>query len=98
MTEIDPKLISALSSAKPGSMVQAVLTLGGPDGQLLSPARVDELVRDIFNQARLESGTKAQRKKVFYSLQTVSLEADPRFIETAIRQAAVQSAMLNSRP
>jgi hypothetical protein len=98
MTDIDPRLISALRSAKPGSKVQAVLTLGAPDGQLLSPARVDELVRDIFNQARLESGKEAQRKKVFYSLQSVSVEADARFIETAIHQAAVQSAMLNTKP
>lgn len=98
MTEIDPQLISALRSAKPGSKVQAVLILGAPDGQLLSRARVDELVRDIFNQARIESGKEAQRKKVFYSLQTVTVEADPKFIETAIHQAAVHSAMLNSIP
>ena len=98
MTDIDPQLLSALQSAKPGAKVQAVLTLGDPDGQLLTRARVDELVREIFNKAHLKSGKKAQRKKVFYNLQTVSVEADPKFIETAIHEAAVQAAMLNSKP
>lgn len=97
MTDIDPRLIKALRKAKPGSRVQAVLTLGSADGQLLTPTRVDELLRDIFTQAKLKTGKDVDRKKVFYNLQTVSLEADPKFVEFAINQAAVQSAMLNAK-
>jgi hypothetical protein len=97
MADIDPRLIKALRKAKPGSRVQAVLTLRSSDGQLLSPNRVDELIRDIFDQAKLQTGKDVDRKKVFYNLQTVSLEADPKFVEIAIGQAAVQSAMLNAK-
>lgn len=96
--QIDPRLLNALRTAKPGSKVQAVITFGSKDGELLSRQSVDEIVGQMFKHATAKSGTEPLRKKVFYSLQSVSLEADPEFLKSALDEEAIQSATLNVAP
>jgi hypothetical protein len=95
---IDPRLSLALKQAKPGTLVQAILTLGGNEGKLLSKQDVDQIYGQILKTAQAKSGTQPHRKKIMYNLQTVALEADARFLKSALDSDYIQSAMLNALP
>jgi hypothetical protein len=95
-TNVDPRLDEALQRAAPGTSIQAILTLVSKDGGVLSRQGMDELIRAIFDHAQALSGKSAKQPRVFYNLQAFRIDADPAFVKSALRDAAVSSAMLDA--
>lgn len=95
-TNVDPRLDEAIERAAPGTSIQAILTLVSKDGGVLSRQRMDELIRIIFDHAQALSGKSAKQPRVFYNLQAFRVDADPAFVRSVLRDAAVSSAMLDA--
>jgi hypothetical protein len=99
MAAIDPRLTKALDDAKGGRRkVQAVVTLRSDDPSVpMDPARTEESVKTIVEQAARKAGAEPDDVVVFANLQSFSIEADAQLISDLIEDDAVDSASLNSR-
>lgn len=95
-THVDPRLIHALEHASADTAIQAVLTLGSLNGELLSKQEVDDLCAQIVGGAQSRSGSSPHRLKVMYNLQTMVIEARAEFLQVALEHDQITSAMLNA--
>jgi hypothetical protein len=93
---IDPRLISTLDQAAAGDLVQAVLTLALPGGELMSASQVDEISSQLVAAAQSAIGKTPVRVKIMPNLQTIVLEAHAEFIRHALQNDYIGTATLNA--